>query len=74
MLERAGAAASKPENLGSEFGLNDGKYQLTEVQAQAILDLRLHRLTEGDTHQDRRLSRHSDRPGALACGCSTGTG
>jgi len=45
MLERAGAAASKPEDLGAEFGLVDGMYQLTEVQAQAILDLRLHRLT-----------------------------
>ncbi len=45
MLERAGAAASKPEKLGEEYGLHDGQYQLTEVQAQAILDLRLHRLT-----------------------------
>ncbi len=45
MLERAGASASRPDNLSDEFGLVDGKYQLTEVQAQAILDLRLHRLT-----------------------------
>ncbi len=45
MLERAGAEASKPEKLDPEYGLHDGKYQLTEVQAQAILDLRLHRLT-----------------------------
>ena len=45
MLERAGASSSKPENLAPEFGLHDGRYQLTEVQAQAILDLRLHRLT-----------------------------
>lgn len=45
MLERAGAAASKPENLEERFGLHDGRYQLTETQAQAILDLRLHRLT-----------------------------
>ena len=45
MLARAGAAASKPEDLGDEYGLVDGKYQLSEVQAQAILDLRLHRLT-----------------------------
>ena len=45
MLERAGASASRPEGLGDDFGLVDGKYQLTEVQAQAILDLRLHRLT-----------------------------
>jgi len=45
MLERAGAAASKPENLEDMYGLHDGRYQLSEVQAQAILDLRLHRLT-----------------------------
>ena len=45
MLDRAGADASRPEHLGEEFGLRDGKYYLSEVQAQAILDLRLHRLT-----------------------------
>ena len=45
MLARAGAAASRPENLGDGFGLRDGKYHLSEAQAQAILDLRLHRLT-----------------------------
>ncbi|MBX2836586.1 MAG: DNA gyrase subunit A [Gammaproteobacteria bacterium] len=45
MLERAGAAASRPENLSDKYGLVDNRYQLTEVQAQAILDLRLHRLT-----------------------------
>jgi DNA gyrase subunit A len=45
MLERAGAEASRPEGIGPEFGLVDGQYQLTEVQAQAILDLRLQRLT-----------------------------
>ena len=45
MLAGAGAAASRPENLGDEFGLRAGQYHLSEVQAQAILDLRLHRLT-----------------------------
>ena len=45
MLERAGATDTKPEELGKEFGLTDEGYRLTEVQAQAILDLRLHRLT-----------------------------
>ena len=45
MLERAGAEASRPEGLGAEFGLGEGGYRLTETQAQAILDLRLHRLT-----------------------------
>jgi DNA gyrase subunit A len=45
MLERAGEDAARPEWLDPEFGIRDGKYFLTEVQAQAILDLRLHKLT-----------------------------
>ncbi len=45
MLARAGAQASRPEDLGAEFGRLDDGYHLSEAQAQAILDLRLHRLT-----------------------------
>jgi DNA gyrase subunit A len=48
MLERAGATASRPEGLALEYGLVDGDplgYRLSEAQAQAILDLRLHQLT-----------------------------
>ncbi len=45
MLQRAGAVASRPEGLADRFGLQDDGYHLSEVQAQAILDLRLHRLT-----------------------------
>ena len=45
MLERAGAEASKPEDLEEHYGLHDDGYHLSPVQAQAILDLRLHRLT-----------------------------
>jgi DNA gyrase subunit A len=45
MLERAGSTASRPEDLAAEFGIIDGGYRLSEAQAQAILDLRLHRLT-----------------------------
>ena len=45
MLERAGATATRPEDLIEETGLIDGGYRLSTVQAQAILDLRLHRLT-----------------------------
>ncbi len=45
MLERSGSDASKPEDLGEEFGLKEDGYHLSEAQAQAILDLRLHRLT-----------------------------
>lgn len=45
LLDRADAARSRPENLADEFGLSGGVYRLSEAQAQAILDLRLHRLT-----------------------------
>ncbi len=45
MLGRAGAQASRPDGLSKEFGLTEEGYRLSEAQAQAILDLRLHRLT-----------------------------
>ncbi|KAA3626633.1 MAG: DNA gyrase subunit A, partial [Proteobacteria bacterium] len=45
MLERADSAESRPEDLADEYGLRDGRYHLSPTQAQAILDLRLHRLT-----------------------------
>lgn len=45
MLERAGDDAARPEWLEEQFGVHDGKYYLTEQQAQAILDLRLQKLT-----------------------------
>jgi len=45
MLERAGDMDTRPDELSGEFGMIDGGYRLSETQAQAILDLRLHRLT-----------------------------
>jgi len=54
MLERAGAQASRPEDLSQEFGRLDDGYHLSEAQAQAILDLRLHRLT--GLEQDKIVS------------------
>ncbi|WP_432462943.1 DNA topoisomerase (ATP-hydrolyzing) subunit A [Agarivorans sp. QJM3NY_33] len=45
MLERAGDDAARPDWLEPEFGIRDGKYFITPTQAQAILELRLHRLT-----------------------------
>jgi len=45
MLERAGDDACRPDELEAQYGLRDGQYHLSPVQAQAILDLRLHRLT-----------------------------
>ena len=45
MLKRAAAEASRPEGVGPEFGMTDKGYRLSDVQAQAILELRLQRLT-----------------------------
>ncbi|WP_122281662.1 DNA gyrase subunit A [Pseudomonas syringae] len=45
MVERAGADSCRPENLDPQYGLREGKYFLSPEQAQAILELRLHRLT-----------------------------
>jgi DNA gyrase subunit A len=58
MLERAGAEASRPENLSKEFGLTEGKYKLSDAQAQAILDLRLHRLT--GLEQDKIIGEYEE--------------
>lgn len=45
MVERAGAESCRPEGLDEQYGLREGKYYLSPEQAQAILELRLHRLT-----------------------------
>lgn len=45
MLERAGADACRPDHLEPQFGFRDGQYFLSPVQAQAILDMRLQKLT-----------------------------
>jgi DNA gyrase subunit A len=58
MLERAGAIQTRPDGLGAEFGLGEGGYRLSETQAQAILDLRLHRLT--GLEQDKILAEYAE--------------
>ena len=45
MLARAGAENSRPDGLAKEYGMHGNLYHLSPEQAQAILDLRLHRLT-----------------------------
>ncbi len=45
MLERAGAENSRPDGMDEQYGLHNNEYHLSPVQAQAILDMRLHRLT-----------------------------
>lgn len=56
MLQRDNAAISRPEDLAAEFGLQTEGYHLSEAQAQAILDLRLHRLT--GLEQDKLLDEY----------------
>ncbi|GHC25214.1 DNA gyrase subunit A [Aidingimonas halophila] len=53
MLERAGAYSCKPEDLDEGYGLDDStrEYWLSPAQAQAILELRLHRLTGLETEK-----------------------
>jgi DNA gyrase subunit A len=58
MLARAGAQATRPWELAPEFGLHDDGYHLSEAQAQAILDLRLHQLT--GLEQDKILDEYKD--------------
>ncbi len=45
MLQRATLDATRPEGLALEYGLSRNGYLLSEAQAQAILELRLQRLT-----------------------------
>jgi DNA gyrase subunit A len=45
LLAAAGAEASRPEDLPKGVGLIEGGYQLTDIQATQILEMRLHRLT-----------------------------
>jgi DNA gyrase subunit A len=63
MLERAGAEVSRPENLAAEYGVKRDGYHLSEEQAQAILDLRLQRLT--GLEQEKILSEFQELLGRI---------
>lgn len=58
MLSRSGAEASRPEFLQSNVGMCEDGYYLSEAQAQAILELRLHRLT--GLEQDKIINEFSE--------------
>jgi len=58
MLERTGAEASRPDELPAGLGLVEGKYRLSDAQAQAILDMRLHRLT--GLEQDKIINEYKE--------------
>ncbi len=58
MLQRTGAESSRPDDMDSETGLSGDAYRLSEKQAQAILDLRLHKLT--GLEQDKIMSEYRE--------------
>ena len=58
MLANAGPDACRPDDLPEEMGLHDGHYKLSPEQAQAILELRLHRLT--GLEQEKLISDYAD--------------
>jgi DNA gyrase subunit A len=60
LLARAGGISTRPTTLAAEFGItSEGKgYKLSETQAQAILDMRLHRLT--GLEQDKIVAEYQE--------------
>ena len=58
MLKKAGETDTRPDGLDGGFGLTDDGYRLSPVQAQAILELRLHRLT--GLEQDKIINEYKD--------------
>jgi len=58
MLGAAGADASRPDELDDCYGLLDDGYHLSPAQAQAILEMRLHRLT--GLEQDKILKEYEE--------------
>ncbi len=58
MLERSGASSSRPDDLGEEFGMRADGYYLSPVQAQSILEMRLHRLT--GLEQDKIINEYQE--------------
>ncbi len=58
MLKKAGTEACRPDHLDKKVGLIGKSYQLSEKQAQAILDMRLQRLT--GLEQDRLIKEYEE--------------
>ncbi len=58
MLAHAEGDVSRPEGLDVIYGLTKAGYRLSDAQAQAILDMRLHRLTS--LEQDKIRGEYKD--------------
>ncbi len=64
MLEKAGKDVCRPDDLPEQYGLNDeGEYYLSQEQAQAILEMRLNRLT--GLEQEKLLTEYQELVGAI---------
>ncbi|MEO8012053.1 MAG: DNA gyrase C-terminal beta-propeller domain-containing protein, partial [Dokdonella sp.] len=64
LLDAAGADAAKPETLAPGVGLGADGYQLSEIQAQQILEMRLSRLT--GLEQDKLTDEYRELLGTIA--------
>jgi DNA gyrase subunit A len=67
LLERAGALSTRPGGLPATVGLANGpngQYRLSEAQAQAILDMRLNRLT--GLEQDKIVAEYQELLAGIA--------
>jgi DNA gyrase subunit A len=64
LLARAGGLSTRPIGLAGDAGLHEGAvYRLSETQAQAILDMRLHRLT--GLEQDKIIAEYKELLAAI---------
>jgi DNA gyrase subunit A len=63
MLARAGNAPTRPDGIAEDLGLQGDVYRLSDAQAQAILDLRLHRLT--GLEQDKIVTEFTELLGVI---------
>jgi DNA gyrase subunit A len=63
MLGQGGAETSRPEDLEARYGLQEKGYQLSPVQAQEILNMRLHRLT--GLEQEKLAQEYEEILGAI---------
>ena len=63
LLARAGSVSSRPTGLAADLGLSGAGYHLSEAQAQAILDMRLNRLT--GLEQEKIVSEYRELLGRI---------
>ena len=64
MLSRASETACRPDGIDQSYGLNNGQYNLSPPQANAILELRLNRLT--GLEQEKLLQEYEEKLDEIA--------